>query len=69
MKRQQDDNAAAEEAELSGVERVRKRREERRAKRLAKRVALVCGVSAVIIGSYAVGFTYFSDHLLPNTKV
>ena len=69
MKRQQDDNAAAEEAELSGVERVRKRREERRAKRLAKRAAIVCGVSAVIIGSYAAGFTYFSDHLLPNTKV
>ena len=69
MKRQQDDNAATEEAELTGVERVRKRREERRAKRLAKRAAIVCGVSAVIIGSYAAGFTYFSDHLLPNTKV
>jgi hypothetical protein len=57
MKRQQDDNAATEEAELTGVERVRKRREERRAKRLAKRAALVCGVSAVIIGYYEAGFT------------
>jgi lipoprotein-anchoring transpeptidase ErfK/SrfK len=69
MARRTEQQAAADDAELIGIERIRRNRRQRQARRRAKRLAIAAAIVVGLGGSYLAGYLYYSDHLYGNTKV
>ena len=59
----------SEDAQTSAAARVRKRRLERRQRKARHKALVVLCVVSVLMGIYAVGFSFFSTHFLPGTSL